>query len=417
MSNLRPSQFLERLASSRLLDEQQQQRARELLQRDGNLTRTAVKLVELGYLTRWQARELLSGDRTRFFFGKYKLLKLIGTGAMGSVFKAFHPIMNRTVALKVMSRDILHDRRSIARFQREIRAVALLDHPHIVRALDADRAHRNYFLVMEYVEGKDLRHWIKAAGPLPIAWSCDCIRQAAEALQHAHERGIVHRDLKPSNLLVSGKKIGPKPLVKLADFGLARLSDEDDLSLTRMGRTVGTMAYMAPEQAHNSHCDIRADIYSLGCVLFQSIAGRMPFQAKSELESLKQRLEHEAPKLSDFRSEVSPSLDRLVARMLARDPARRFQTPAMLADDLMACVNELPWSTPESQSGTVPKAETPTNAGTFDTTDGSLDLFLESLPKEVNHGKPLAGSLNFGRWWTAGLAAITRAGWRPRTND
>ncbi len=412
MTNLHPKQFLDRLTASQLLDAQQLQRVLSLLQQEPHLTRAAIQLVEWDYLTRWQARVLLSGDRTRFFLGKYKLLKLIGEGAMGSVFKAVHPIMNRTVALKVMCRDILHDRRAIARFQQEIRAVAALDHPHIVRALDADYAHRNHFLVMEYVEGKDLRHWIKSAGQLPIAWSCECVRQAAEALQHAHDRGIVHRDLKPSNLIVAGKKIGPKPLVKLADFGLARMTDEIDLNLTRTGRTVGTMAFMAPEQVHNSHTDIRADIYSLGCVLFQAIAGRLPFQANSELESLKLRLEHDAPPLSEFRQEVPPSLDELVARMLARDPAKRFATPALLADSLRGCLHDLAARTPEPEPGTAPKSEVPTNAGTLDVTDASFDLFLESLAASENHEQPLAQHFNIHRWWSAGYAA--GAGWLLR---
>ena len=270
---------------------------------------------------------------------------------MGTVYRAVHPAMSRLVALKVMSRDYLQDRRAIARFQREIRTAAALDHPHIVRALDAGCEKNIHYLVMEHVDGKDLRHWIKAAGPLPVPWSCECVRQAAVGLQHAFERGVIHRDLKPSNLLVLGKSLEGEPKVKIVDFGLARVGEDlgGDVKLTRIGRTVGTWAYIAPEQARDSaSADIRSDIFSLGCALFEMVTGALPFKGTSDLDTLMMRLKVDAPRMSTLRSEIDPRLDEIVARMLAREPSQRFQTPAEVAQILASSPHA--WkSKPESR--------------------------------------------------------------------
>lgn len=297
----------------------------------------AENLVKLGHLTRWQSRELLAGRSGPFFVGQYRILRPLGRGGMGSVFKAIQPGINRTVALKVMSRKTLRDERFRARFLREIRAAAALDHPHIIHAFDAGCTNGTYYLVMEYLAGRDLKHWIRAMGQLPVDWSCECVVQAALGLQHAQERGIVHRDIKPSNLLLMNRSTTEWPHVKIVDFGLARAAQESavEAGLTRIGQALGTSEYVAPEQAQDStKVDSRADIYSLGCTLFELFTGRLPFEGNSPVERLLARFEHDAPLVSSLRPSVPAELDQVVARMLNRDPDRRFQTPAEAAQAL-----------------------------------------------------------------------------------
>ena len=166
---------------------------------------------------------------------------------MGTVFKAIQPGTDRTVAVKIMSPRTLKDERSVVRFQREIRASAAFDHPHIVHAFDAGGADKSYYLVMEYLGGRDLKQWLKVIGQLPVDWSCECIVQSALGLQYAHDRGIVHRDIKPSNLLLATKSKTEWPHVKIADFGLARVGMDlaEEGGLTRIGQGLGTSEYVA----------------------------------------------------------------------------------------------------------------------------------------------------------------------------
>ncbi|RMG36596.1 MAG: serine/threonine protein kinase, partial [Planctomycetota bacterium] len=321
------------LQKSQLLDDDQLARVRPAVGRARSARELAVALVREGLITRWQAEQLLLG-RTRFFLGKYKLLDVLGQGGMGAVLKAEQLGLGRQVALKVMAKGLLHSQAAINRFLREIRSVAALDHPHIIKAIDADRVGDQYFLVMEYQEGMVLKDWIKKYGRLPIDWSCECIRQAALALQHAHERNLVHRDIKPSNLLVWSDPETHRPHVKILDMGLARFVSESaqEGEITQTGQIMGSPDYIAPEQARSAKdADIRADIFSLGCTLFHMIAGEVPFSGDTIMEKLVKRIEQEAPPLSTKRPEVPPELDRIVARMLRRNPDERYQTPAEVA--------------------------------------------------------------------------------------
>ncbi|MEK6234540.1 MAG: protein kinase [Planctomycetales bacterium] len=298
----------------------------------------AQSLVQQDVLTRWQARQLLRG-RQSFFVGRYKLIELIGEGGMGAVFKAEEQGgMRRTVALKVMNEELLEKPKSLRRFLREVKAAALLNHPNIVTSLDADSVGEAYFLVMEYVEGKDLHAWVKEHKRLPIDWACECIRQAAIGLQHAHKHGMVHRDVKPSNLLVICDSTRVLPVVKILDMGLVRFTDpehieDDDLTVT--GEVLGSVDYVAPEQAADAHsADVRSDIYSLGCTLFHLISGRIPFNAKTPAAKLMARATSNAPSASSINSRIPPDLDEIVSKMLHRDPDQRYQTPLEVAEAL-----------------------------------------------------------------------------------
>lgn len=263
----------------------------------------------------------------------YRLLEKLGQGAMGEVYKALHVHLNRIVALKLLIPERV-SQSGIARFQREMRAVGLLDHPHVVRALDAGVEDGRHYLVMEYVAGSDVGRLVREHGTLPIADACEIVRQAAVGLQHAHEHQLVHRDLKPSNLILDldGR-------VKILDLGLALLSEpETDGELTGTGYVMGTADYLAPEQAGDSHrVDIRADIYSLGCTLFKLLTGTAPFAGLEYQTAIQKMLAHgnrPIPNVRQLRAEVPVELARELERMLAKQPADRHASPAKLSDTL-----------------------------------------------------------------------------------
>jgi WD40 repeat protein/tRNA A-37 threonylcarbamoyl transferase component Bud32 len=260
---------------------------------------------------------------------RYRVLGVLGSGGMGTVYRAEHRLMERRVALKVIRRGLLDNPEAVERFRREVKAAARLAHPNIVTAYDAERAGDMHFLVMEYVEGISLDELVRARGRLPAAEACDYVRQAALGLQHAHECGMVHRDVKPANLIltVAGQ-------VKVLDLGLARLVREGGPAgtATAAGLVVGTPDYMAPEQVADSHAaDIRADVYSLGCTLYHLLAGHPPFPEGSPVEKLLAHQQRRPRALHEFRDDVPRGLEPVLDRMLAKDPAQRFPTPAAVA--------------------------------------------------------------------------------------
>lgn len=333
------AEFFRLLKKSRLLSADQRVEAKRLC-RGMNDDTAARELVRKDVLTDWQAAQLLRG-RTRFYVGKYKLLKFRGRGAMGIVFKAHHAELDRTVAVKILANTLLGNTRSVSRFLREIRSAGSLNHPNIVVAYDADQVGNTYCLVMEYVSGRSLKALSLEHGPLPPLWCCECARQAALALDHLHARGLVHRDVKPSNLIVTARPSDNRMQVKLLDVGLARFvsETEQDGGLTRDGQIVGTGDYMAPEQvAKAKEADIRADIYGLGATLFQLITGTVPLGGGTLLQTYMNRVQKDPPLLSKLVSNVPRGLDAVVAKMLERLPEDRYQTPVELAADLAAVI-------------------------------------------------------------------------------
>jgi formylglycine-generating enzyme required for sulfatase activity len=263
---------------------------------------------------------------------RYRMLRQLGQGGMGVVYQAEHKVMKRLVAVKVVNRAMVDNPEAMQRFDREIQTAAQLDHPNIVKAFDAERAGELQLLAMEYVEGKSLADVLDKKGPLPVAHACHYARQAALGLQYAHERGMVHRDIKPQNLMLT-----PKGVVKILDFGLAKLASERtrQKGLTHENTVMGTPEYLAPEQAQNTKAaDIRADIYALGCTLYCLLTGRPPFTGEDWLAVLMAHLHEAPPMLEGLRPEVPPALAALVARMLAKDPAQRPQTPKEVAEAL-----------------------------------------------------------------------------------
>lgn len=298
--------------------------------------RAAKGLVDKGLITPWQARQLLAG-RHAFYLGRYRLMDRVGKGGMGVVFKAQHAMMDRTVALKVMSHQLLKNPRAVARFNREVKTAAALNHNNIIAAYDADAVGNTHFLVMEFADGQDLNQFLRSNGPMSVPAACECAMQAAEGLGHAYRQGMVHRDIKPVNLIVTWNKETDRPLVKILDMGLARFVSEarEEGGVTKLGQTIGTPDYIAPEAASNfKKADIRADIFSLGCSLFKLLTGRLPFGGDNTMEKLLARSTRDAPLLRTYRPDVSAELEVVVAKMLARNPDERQQTPAEVVQEL-----------------------------------------------------------------------------------
>jgi serine/threonine-protein kinase len=295
----------------------------------------ADELARRGWLTPFQAEQLLLGKGRKLRLGPYVLLDQLGEGGMGRVFKARHRLMRRLAAVKVIRREWLARPNAVRRFRREIQAVARLSHPNVIHAYDADVAGGSCYIAMEYAEGADLAQLVRQSGPLPVARACEYARQAALGLQHAHEMGLVHRDVKPPNLLVTSAT----GLVKVLDLGLARLLEgagEESLAyLTRPGAVVGTLDFLSPEQVQAPGAvDYRADLYGLGCTLYYMLAGQVPFPGGTVPEKLL-RLCREGPlPVESLRAGVPPRLAGVVRRLMAKAPGDRYQSAAEAAATL-----------------------------------------------------------------------------------
>jgi serine/threonine protein kinase len=300
----------------------------------------------------------------------YELVDELGSGGMGTVYKAVHTKLDRTVALKLLPARRLRDQAAVARFEREMKAIGRLDHPAIVRATDAGEVDGTHFLAMDFVDGIDLGKLVRLTGPIDVASACELIRQAAIGLQYAHEQGLIHRDVKPSNLMVERLSRGSRtqspetdssgdalsgaglstldsqlPTVRILDLGLALFGSASEAvdELTTVGQLMGTLDYMAPEQADNSHAvDARADVYSLGATLFKLLAGAAPYETAercSPLQKMKALATTDPPPIASRCDGLPNGLAAIVDRMLLRDPDERFQSAAEVAEALTPFCN------------------------------------------------------------------------------
>jgi Protein kinase domain len=255
----------------------------------------------------------------------YRIDATVGRGGMGTVYEATQLSLQRTVALKLLSAELSDDADFRERFRREGLLQARLDHPHIIPVYEAGETEHGLFLAMRLVRGSNLKRLITAGELTPLR-ALHILDQVADALDTAHESGLIHRDIKPQNILVARRDHS-----YLADFGLMKSPDAD--SLTQSGQFFGTLNYMAPEQIRDQVSSKRSDVYSLGAVLYESLTGSVPFPRDSEAAVMYAHLQDPVPSVSEHRSDVTPALDRVVARALSKDPAQRQSSATALLDE------------------------------------------------------------------------------------
>jgi serine/threonine-protein kinase len=396
----------------------------------GSAEALAKVLVRAGRLTGYQASMILLGQGRRLTIGKYDVLDRLGDGGMGLVFRVRHRTLRRLAALKLLGREAARAGGAAARFRREAEATARVNHRNIVTLFDFDEHEGRGYLVMELVEGPDLKRLVAESGPLPIDRAIDLIAQAARGLRAAHAAGIVHRDIKPANLLLT-----PDGVLKIADLGLARLSLDaaegpaepgagPTPDLTRSGIVLGTAHYVAPEQAlHPRAVDGRADLYSLGCTLHELLTGRPPFAGQTVAQVLVAQCQVPPPDLRAARPDVPPALDSLYRRLLAKDPAGR---PAS-CDEVLAALAACGTPPPPAGAPTPPAPpEAPGSSGSIDvlpalrldeptrlgsassasrsgSSSGSIEAWAVAVPARLRRAWPWG-------WRSAVVAALLLAG-------
>ncbi len=349
----------------------------------------AALLVREKLLTRFQADQLLQGKKA-LTLGSYVILDRLGAGSMGSVFLCEHRGDKRKVAVKVLPPAEAKDEAALKRFFREFRATCELDHPNIVRSFEIGEDKKAHFLVMEYVDGASLHQIVTKKGALPFLRAANYIRQVAAGLQYIHEKGLIHRDIKPGNLLINRAGVA-----KVLDLGLARFAGEGGEVLTQ--GVIGTPDYLAPEQARDSHTvDIRADIYSLGATFYFLLTGATPLPDGPVAKKLIWLQTRQPKPVRVLKPEVPEGLVSIVEKMLAKDPAQRYQTPGDVVNAL------LPWS----PDGTDQQPA----AGQGTTVTESEIALTPTVPSSSNTGVPGAPPSVFR---SSGPKTVTRSG--PRT--
>jgi serine/threonine protein kinase len=275
-------------------------------------------------------------------FAGCRIEAVAGRGGMGVVYRATQVALDRLVALKVIAPDLALDDAFRARFQREARLAASIEHPNVLPVYEAGERDGVLFITTRYVEGTDLRALLHRDGRLDVRRAAELLAPVALALNAAHERGLVHRDVKPANVLVAEPGHAEHEHVYLTDFGIARGEGAaaGEMTVTRTGVFVGTLDYMAPEQMTGARGDARSDIYSFGCMLFQSLAGRVPFPREQDVARMHAHLNEPFPSLLDIRDDVPPAMDAVVQRACAKNPDDRFTSAGALARALEAAGDE-----------------------------------------------------------------------------
>jgi serine/threonine-protein kinase len=304
--------------------------------------------------------------------GRYRIDELLGSGGMGAVYRAEHLHMRKTFAVKVLHPEMTHRAEVVARFEREAIAAARIEHPHVTSATDFGRLDDgSFYLVLEYIQGTSLRELLQKQQRLPATRALHIARQIAEALGAAHQLGIVHRDLKPDNVMLIAKD-GEADFVKVLDFGLAKVQLEDQKQkLTQMGSIFGTPEYMAPEQAQGAEVDARGDLYTLGIVVYEMLAGNNPFAAEDMMAVLMSQLTLDPPPLPD---DIEPRVSELVMGLLRKLPAQRPQSAAELIAQLDGIIG-----IPESQKSAAAAAAVPKPEETKRTLRVAIAVVLAAL--------------------------------------
>jgi serine/threonine protein kinase len=306
--------------------------------------RLARHLVRLGKLTRYQASALFQGKGRSLLIGPYVVLDKLGSGGMGMVFKARLRQGGPDVALKLLPPSASRHPRAVLRFRREAAIMEKVNHPNVVSSHEIGQYGGVHYLVMDYVEGRDLDRVVRSGGPMKLTRAVDCVIQAARGLASAHGQGIVHRDIKPANLLLDTKGV-----VRVLDLGLARITEGDESvkdnasapSLTASGIIMGTVDFLPPEQSDDSkRADHRADVYALGCTLYFLLTGKPPYSGESIMQRLLAHHQKPIPSLRDARPDVPAEVDAIYQKMMAKSPEDRPQSIGEVADALEAWRNQ-----------------------------------------------------------------------------
>jgi eukaryotic-like serine/threonine-protein kinase len=265
---------------------------------------------------------------------RYEVEELVGHGGMSSVYKAKDSLLERHVALKILHEQYSADEDFVERFKREARSVAQLQHPNIVTVIDRGEENGRQYIVFEYIDGENLKEHVVLNGRLDVREALEIAVEVARGLAFAHEQGLVHRDVKPQNILLNGDG-----RAKVTDFGIARTVDVD--GMTQTGTILGTSNYIAPEQAGGQRVDAHSDVYALGVVLYELLAGEVPFPGESFVAVAMKHMHEPAPNLLDVRGDVPLRVAAAVDRALEKDPEQRFPTMNAFAAELEACLAEL----------------------------------------------------------------------------
>ncbi|HKP38640.1 MAG TPA: protein kinase [Pyrinomonadaceae bacterium] len=342
--------------------------------------------------------------------GKYRVDKLIKTGGMGSVYRGKHVLMDKTVAIKVLRPSLAVDDAVVARFSREAKAASRISHPHAVSVTDFGEAENGVvFLIMEYLDGRTLKEVINSEGALPLDEAVEIIRQVAGALDAAHGQGVVHRDLKSDNIMLVSHN-GDR-WAKVLDFGIAKIQQAEgvrDMDITEANLVVGTPQYMSPEQCSQmGPLDARSDIYSLGIIVYEMLAGKVPFTGESPTVIMMKQVQDPAPSILSARPELPEETDAIIKRALAKQPLDRYQT----AGDFSSALTSLVATTGEAArvSGPIKAADTVANAPvTLVADDADEETVVRPRPRPPVAPQPSAppDAARFNPWRVMVPAAI-----------
>jgi len=311
--------------------------------------------------------------------GRYNIERVLGKGAMGVVYEGVDPRLGRRVAIKTIQTSNLDEataKHYDMRFRREVRAVARLNHPNIVQVYDFGSEGDLAFIVMEYIEGRELKDYLDAKERFDLARIFTLMGELLDALDFAHQAGVIHRDVKPANVMINAAG-----RAKLADFGVARITDDQGGEATRVGAMVGTPSHMSPEHIQGQQIDRRTDIFSAGIVLYQLLTGQKPFEGAGW--ALAKKIVQDDPVWPSQLVQIPPTLDRVIARALAKHADQRYQTARSFADDLKRVrEGKAPEAAASRRSAASLEAEKEFWEGVKDSDDpDELELYLEQFPE------------------------------------
>ena len=265
--------------------------------------------------------------------GRYQIIRTIGEGGMANVYLAYDTILDREVAVKILRGDLANDEKFVKRFQREAKAASSLNHPNIVEMYDVGEDDGNYFIVMEYVNGKTLKSLIKKRGGLSLSEVIDIMLQLTDGIACAHDSYLIHRDLKPQNVMIfeDGR-------VKITDFGIAVALNSAEL--TQTNSVMGSVHYLPPEQANGSGATIKSDIYSLGILMYELLTGKLPFKGDNAVEIALKQMRDKIPSIREKNPNIPQSVENIVLKACAKNPKNRYDSAAQMHDDLATCLSE-----------------------------------------------------------------------------